>query len=177
MNLTLNCCGPVVTGWTDNDRHFLEMFFEVWAWVHLVPRNTSNKTGSGTKYKWFSGHPHRVWHKLTNHRFNRSICQEYCSTTIYNPRLARMLLAIKTRTFQHVTFMQWIKGSLGSLNTKHLTDCIRSGWTNTIGTYSMRLNSSTKQWIVCLWKYALWLVIHDRWAIVLIQTAVSRNIN
>ena len=51
MNLTLNCCGPVVTGWTDNDRHFLEMFFEVWVWVHLVPRNTSNKTGSGTKYK------------------------------------------------------------------------------------------------------------------------------
>ena len=71
--------GPVVTGQTGNDRHFLETLFEVCAWI--VPRNTSTKTGSGTKYKWFSVHSHMAWGKLTKARFNSLICQGYDNTT------------------------------------------------------------------------------------------------
>ena len=54
--------------------------FEVVCHFELVPRNISTMTGSGTKYKWFSVHPHMAWDKLTNPRFNRSLCQGYCST-------------------------------------------------------------------------------------------------
>ena len=36
-NLTLIGSGPIVTGWTGNNRHFLETLFE-------VPRNMSTKT-------------------------------------------------------------------------------------------------------------------------------------
>ena len=51
-NLTLIGCGAVVAGRTDNDTHFLETLFVVWALERLgrlVPRNTSTTTASGTK--------------------------------------------------------------------------------------------------------------------------------
>ena len=46
-NVTL--IGPVVTGRTCNDSHFIETLLEVW--MRLVPRNTSTTTARGTKYK------------------------------------------------------------------------------------------------------------------------------
>ena len=48
QELDLNWLWPVVTGWKDNDRHFLETLFETWACP--VPRNTSTETASGIKY-------------------------------------------------------------------------------------------------------------------------------
>ena len=48
-NLTLIGSGFVIAGQMDNDGHFLETLFEVW--VHLVPRNMSNKTAGVMKNK------------------------------------------------------------------------------------------------------------------------------
>ena len=64
-----------------NDMRFLETLFEYCAQVRLVPRNRSTKIKSGTKYKWISVLLHIAWDKLTNPRFNKSICQGYCSIT------------------------------------------------------------------------------------------------
>ena len=51
MNLTLISSEPTVAGRTGNGEYFVGTLFEVWARARLVPRNTSTKPGSGTKYK------------------------------------------------------------------------------------------------------------------------------
>ena len=44
-NLTLIYSRPIVADRTGNDGYFVGMLFEVWAQMHLVPRNISGKTG------------------------------------------------------------------------------------------------------------------------------------
>ena len=51
QGLTLIGSGPIVAGLIGNDGHFVGTVVEVWMRARLVPRNTSTKTGSRTKYK------------------------------------------------------------------------------------------------------------------------------
>ena len=82
VNLTLTGGRPGVAGKMGYDGHFVGTLFEVWVRVCLVPINTLTKTGSGTKYKWFSIYSNMAWDKLPNPCFNRSICKGYCSTLV-----------------------------------------------------------------------------------------------
>ena len=50
-NLTFIDSGAVVISQKGNDGHSVGTLFDVWVQTHLVSRNTSTKTGSGTKYK------------------------------------------------------------------------------------------------------------------------------